>query len=178
MKTSIFVALLLFTTNIYSQIIPLLKLTSNGVEPIVVNIDSISVQHCYKKTMDWINYTYKNPEIVLKAKIENEIIRIEGYRQNAWLYPSMGTNFHYDMNYVLQVDFKDGRYRLSFTPGDFYQNSDKKKVAYDYTFFFNKKGEPKKESFVETINSFENTMNSISLDLYNYITGNTKKEDW
>ena len=111
MKNSIlFTLAILFSISTYSQDLPKLKLNPNGVEPIVVITDSIKATELYKKTLNWVQETYKNPEKVLKAKIENEKIRIEGFTDNAWWYKYLGATQIFGMEYSLEISFKDGKY--------------------------------------------------------------------
>lgn len=161
----------------FGQEIELLKLTPNGVEPIVVEIEGMSASELYKNSIKWVQETYKNPDEVLKANIENEKIRIDGFAFNAWWFKSIGVRLSLDMEYTVSIDFKDGRYRFEFTIGQFW--GDGQKVLYDYTHFFNKKGEVK-NTYEDAVPSLEVTMNTLSVSFYNYVTGKTKEknEDW
>jgi hypothetical protein len=66
------ITIMSFTLS-YSQDIPKLKLSPNGVEPIIVNTDSLKATDMYKKALNWVQENYKNPDKVLKAKNENEL---------------------------------------------------------------------------------------------------------
>lgn len=78
---------LLFTITLsnfsFGQTIPELKLTPKGVAPIVIEIDSMNASELYNKALNWVQETYKNPDEVLKANIENEKIRIDRFATNA-----------------------------------------------------------------------------------------------
>ena len=77
----IFLPILLFTATVaFSQDLPKLELNRDGVQPIVVNIDSFTVQTLYKKSLNWVQENNKNPKEVLKTDIENETIRIAGLK--------------------------------------------------------------------------------------------------
>ena len=109
-----FLPVLLFTATVASsQDLPKFELTKDGVRPIVVNIDSFSITTLYQKTLNWVQENYKNPKEVLKTNIENETIRIDGYRKNAWFYKSLGMKQEYDMEYSFLIEFKQGRIRLT-----------------------------------------------------------------
>ena len=99
------VAILLSNLSI-GQEIPQLKLTPNGVEPIVVEVDSVSSSEIYQKAQNWVQETYKNPEKVLKANIANEKIRIDGFATDAWWYKSLGVLNSYNMEYTIEISFK------------------------------------------------------------------------
>lgn len=117
------------------------ELLKDGVAPIVVNIDSVIAATIYKKTINWVQETYKTPKEVLKTNIENETIRVDGFKKNAWFYKSLGMKQEYDMEYSFQIDIKDNKIRLAFTPGQFW--GDNQKVLYSYPTFFKSSGEIK-----------------------------------
>ena len=170
----LFIPVFLFTSLFcFSQDIPKFELTKAGVQPIVVNIDSSNAAAIYKKTLNWVQETYKNPKEVLKTDIENETIRIDGLKNNACYYKSLGIKMVYDMEYSFQIDFKDNKVRLTFTPGQFW--TDHKKVLYDYTSFFKNDGELR-GMYKDAKTSLEQSMNDLVSSLYNYIKG--KKSDW
>jgi len=160
------------------QNIPELKLTRDSVEPIIVKTDSLTKSEIYKKALNWVQEAYKNPDKVLKANIANEKIRIDGFASNAWWYKSMGIKQSYNMEYTVEIGFKDGRYRFEYTIGQFYIDGGQK-VLYGYKTFFKKSGEIRK-SYKDAVPSLEQTMNDLSLSFYNYVTGKTteKNDDW
>ena len=176
--------ILLFTLTILisnlsiGQEIPELKLTRNGVEPIVVQVDSLTASETYKKALNWVQETYKNPDKVLKANITDEKIRIDGFATDAWWYKSLGIRNSYNMEYTIEISFKDGRYRFEYMIGQFYIDGGQK-VLYDYRTFFKKSGDVRK-SYKDAVPSLELTMNSLSKSFYKYVTGKTteKDSDW
>jgi hypothetical protein len=55
------------------------KFAKEGFTDYVVGtVEGKTAQELYKKTLDWVSVTYKNPKEVIKAQIENDYIRIEG----------------------------------------------------------------------------------------------------
>jgi hypothetical protein len=174
MKKVFLAAMYFVVTNVFGQEIPKFELTKDGVQPIIVSIDSFNAQTIYKKTINWVKENYKNPKEVLKADIENESVRIDGFKKNAWFYKSLGMKQEYDMEYSFSIDIKDNKIRLTFTIGQFW--GDNKKTAYDYTTFFKKDGELR-GAYKDAKPSLEESMNELVSSLYNYIKGN-KKNDW
>jgi hypothetical protein len=164
-------------TLTYSQDIPKLKLSPNGVEPIVVNTDSLKANDMYKKALNWVQENYKNPDKVLKAKIENEKIRIDGYASNAWWYKSLGMKMSYNMEYTIEISFKDGKYKFEYIVGQFY--ADTQRFLGSYKTFYKSSGEIK-SVYSDAVPSLEETMNNLSLSFYNYLTGikSNKDEKW
>ena len=53
MKKIFLSVLLLSTTIAFSQDLQKFELTKDGVQPIVVNIDSFSISTLYQKTLNW-----------------------------------------------------------------------------------------------------------------------------
>jgi hypothetical protein len=168
---------LLSINVVFGQEIEFLKLTPNGVNPIIVEVAGISAAELYQKSINWVQETYKTPSSVLKANIENDLIRIDGFAFNAWWFSTVGIIMYMDMDYTIKIDFKDGRYRFEFIIGQFYK--DGQRAMYDYTMFFNKKGYVKK-AYSDAVPSIEVTMNDLSVSFYNYVSGKTreKNDDW
>lgn len=158
----------------YSQDTTKLELTKDGVLPIVVKLDSFNAKSIYTKTLNWIQVNYKNPKEVLKTNVENETIRIDGFKNNAWFYKSLGMKQEYDMEYSFLIEIKESKIRLTFTPGQFW--ADNKKVSYDYTTFFKSSGELR-GAYKDAKPSMEQSMNDLVSSLYNYIKG-TQKSNW
>ena len=78
MKKILLLVLLTFSTLSFGQETEF-KFTKNGFTDFVVTtIENKTQQELYKKTLDWIQVTYKNPKEVLLAQIENDYIRFEG----------------------------------------------------------------------------------------------------
>ena len=162
------------------QTIPQLKITPNGVEPIVVEVKEMSASEIYSQAKKWVQETYDNPSEVLKADLVNEKIRIDGFVTNAWWCKPMGITQNMDMNYQLEISFKDGKYRFEYTVGQFYPSGGGgQKAMYTYTIFWKNNGDVR-HSYADAIPSIEKTMNSLSMSFYKYIIGkkSEKDSDW
>ncbi|KKN36664.1 hypothetical protein LCGC14_0771310 [marine sediment metagenome] len=177
-KTFLVALTVLFTNWTFGQGIDQLKLTPLGVEAIVVELDSSKASDIYKKSLVWLQETYKNPDEVLKANIENEKIRINGFANNAWSFKALGMEQFMDMEYSVEISFKDGKYRFDYTIGQFYTNAGTK-ALYTYSSFYKKNGEVRK-MYQDAVPTLELTMNSLSQSFYNYASGITteKDDDW
>ena len=146
------------------------KVTPNGIEPVVQPTENISSEKGFIKTEEWINYNYKKASAVLGSSIENKLIRFTGIEKN--FASSLGYN--YDLEYTIRVEFKENKYRFSvdqiksgyqgaFTEiqiSDYFKNNGKIRGAYE-----------------EFINGIEKTLNLINTSIYNYLTGKTEKND-
>lgn len=80
---------------------------------IVVNIESKSATEIYKKVIEWIKVTYKNPDKVILSTIENEYVRFEGSSSAVYPVnvPLMGKSYQ-DTKYQIEISIKDGKYKF------------------------------------------------------------------
>ena len=166
------------TASSHAQEIPQLKLTPTGVAPIIVQADSLKANQLYAKALNWVQDTYKNPDKVLKSKIENESIRIDGYAQDAWFYKTFVGTMFYNIDYTIEISFKDGKYKFEYRIGQFYANGGQK-ALFDYSTFYKKDGTIR-SVYSDAPASLEASMNALSQSFYNYVTGKTsaKNNDW
>lgn len=175
MKKIILLLAVLSSSIVLAQDIPQLKLTPNGVEPIVVEVDSLTASEIYKKALNWVQETYKNPDEVLKANITDEKIRVDGFAKPAFIWTTLGIKQYMNMDYTVEISFKDGKYRFEYIIGQFYIDGGQR-ARYTYTSFYKANYEVKK-SYVDAVPSMEQTMNNLSKSFYNYVIGKTLKED-
>tara|TARA_B100000963_G_scaffold337489_1_gene333533 strand:- start:713 stop:1246 length:534 start_codon:yes stop_codon:yes gene_type:complete len=170
---SVIFLILIISTNIISQD---LKLGPNGVKEPVVFEFNLTKSEIYKKSLNWVQETYKNPKEVLRANIENEKIRINGYAINAWWNKSLGVKFTYNIDYTVQIEFKEGRCRFTYTIDQMY-TSDGQRLLYTCKAFFKPNGDIKK-SYIPSVPSLEKTINDLAISYKNYVSGaNEKNED-
>jgi len=143
------------------------------VKPIVVEVQDKTAEELYNKALNWVQETYKNPDAVLKTKLINEKIRINGFMDNAWTYNGLS----FDMSYNVEVSFKDGRYRLEFIITEFTDNG--KAVGHKKKHLAKEDGSPK-FGYKNSVITINESMNSIAQSFYNYITGanESKTDDW
>lgn len=159
---------------IYSQNIEKFELTKEGVKPVVIEFDSLNASQLYTKAMNWVQETYKNPEVVLKTKIENEKLRVDGISKAAWFYKGMGMTMYYDVEYSFHIEIKDEKVRLSFTFGNTW--GDGKSSYLDYTKLWKEDGEFYR-MYRDTKPGMDKMMNDLSLSFYTYMKGK-KQSDW
>lgn len=178
MKKRILLIITLISCSLtFAQDLPKLKLTPSGVEPIVVTAENMSAADIYKKSLEWVQETYKNPDEVLKANIENKKIRIEGFSPDALSFKNMVV-VTWGISYTLEISFKDGKCRYDYRINHF-NGEDGGEVKITYANFYKKNGDIRK-TYIPAVSSLENTINDLLLNYYNYITGKTDaaNEDW
>ena len=133
--------------------------------------------------------TYKNPKEVIKAQIENEYIRIEGFKSNMLCIKSLGILNCSDVRFQIEISFKDGRYKFDvirleeyikpsqFSSGgwsDFPINGAIGKA------YFKENGEIR-PMFKLYPDAFQSTFNDISKELESFLKSESipsKKGDW
>ena len=116
MKKLLSGAILLFSTMSFSQESEFKFEKEGFTDFIVVNCDGKTKEELYKKALDWINITYKNPKEVIKSQIDNEYIRIEGSSESL-----ICSNVKcYNSKYQIELSFKDGKYKFDIIEITYY----------------------------------------------------------
>lgn len=154
-----------------------LILTQNGFEPVVTEIPSKSANELYLKTKEWIQKSYKSPNEVLKADLENNLVRIEGYCSDCYQQKALGITNVFGCLYTLEIEFKEGRYRYTYNVTKQYNQG--KIVFYTWRDYFKKTGELK-NAYKSSFDGMNASANLIYNSLLDYLTGKTdlKKNDW
>jgi hypothetical protein len=99
------------TTTTHAQFV----LTPEGMrvngqdDYLVLEIEGMDQKQLYKKTLLFINQQYKSPKDVMST-VEPVAITINGNQPNAIKRNSMHS---FDMNYSLNMQFKDGKIRVN-----------------------------------------------------------------
>ena len=197
MRYSIVIFLTFFSFESYSQD-STFTFTNKGVTDYVVSkVDGKSQSDLYKKALDWISVTYKNPNVVIKAKIENEYIRFEGSNSSMICVKSLGMMQCDLATYQIEVSFKDGKYKFdvlevrSYTKPSQYaaggwsdivlptpsQVEVKPEVMNGY---FNDEGEPRRlmRFYVENIPKEFNSLNQSLKDFLSNDKIPSQQKDW
>lgn len=176
MKRIILLSVITISSFCYGQ---KLVLKPTGFEPVVFQVDSIKAPTIYKRAMDWIQLTYKNPKEVLKASIENESIRLEGFTGNAFVRTfKSGNKSNYGLYYTLEIYIKDGRYRFVFTPNQIVTDDNTKIFRFGIPDFFDGKVDINGNSYEGCASTLESSTNELALSLYNYILGKKENNNW
>ncbi len=78
---------------------------------IVTPVEGKTAPEIYKKVIEWIKVTYKNPNEVILSTIENEYVRFEGITNEI-------DNSKY--KYQIELTIKDGKYKFDLIGLQFY----------------------------------------------------------
>ena len=154
---------------------------------VVVNIDSLSNDQIYNKTINWIKESYTNPDEVIKTSIDGDKVRIEGFKDNLICISALGMATCYGGVYTITISCKNGKYKFDpssltyrspasqYTSGgihDFYLN--------DGSPYYKKNGKIR-GSWKLIPKSVTGLFNDLNLSLKNYLlknSSNKAQEDW
>jgi len=151
---------------------------------VVTPIEGKTAPEIYKKVIEWIKITYKNPDKVILSTIENEFLRFEGSSETMYSYFAMGKRNYLTSKYQIEVSFKDGRYKFDIVGFQILAtntwvdldvfNSPKTKEELQKAIF-NEDGTLKKYS--KNIMEVPTYFNELNKSLKDYITSNKSKSD-
>jgi Domain of unknown function (DUF4468) with TBP-like fold len=87
--------------------------TKGMTDFIVVNVEGKTSPEIYKKVIEWIKLTYKNPDKVILSTIDNEYVRFEGASGSFYSIniPLMGKSYE-ETKYQIEISVKDGKYKF------------------------------------------------------------------
>lgn len=154
---------------------------------VVTEVPGKTQSELYKKAIDWVSVTYKNPKEVIKAQIENDYIRIQGASSTLVIFNVLGSKTYYDSRYQIEISFKDGKYKFDVIEIEFYTSPSKYGAGGWGTltltpadYMYNKKGEIKGnyKYFPETLTTY---FNSLNKELEAFLKSDaipSKKSDW
>ncbi|UOB16585.1 DUF4468 domain-containing protein [Abyssalbus ytuae] len=150
---------------------------------IVVEVDSLSQSELYIKTINWIKETYKNPDEVIKTTFENEKIRIEGYEEIIFSINSIGMIYNHHGTYVVEISFKDGKYKFDPISAKYYQEGSQFSSGgdvgisiNDLSVYYNKKGKLR-SMYKQGLPLITETFNTLNYRLYYYLSSK-KDNEW
>lgn len=143
-----------------------------------------SAAELYQKAINWVNENYKSPEDVIKGKIENEYLKINGSLNNFMKVYALGMLTGYDGRYTIEFRFRDGRFKVDIISAEFYIPSSQYVTGgwqnYSFTYrLANRKGKLDKggRASYDRASSY---FNGIVDDIVNYTQGNSpaSSDDW
>lgn len=160
-----------------------IKYDYNHILPsyVVNEVDGMSANDMYQKSINWIKEMFKNPDKVIKAQIEGEMVRFNGTCVDCILVQVMGSKSYFTASYTVSLYFKDGRYKFEIK--DYIYNTGSpyfvKTSLEDVSPFYKKNGDVRK-THKDVPVSGEQIINDLNTSLYNYLTntGGSKNDDW
>uniref|UniRef100_UPI0040474E83 hypothetical protein n=1 Tax=Flavobacterium sp. TaxID=239 RepID=UPI0040474E83 len=92
---------------------------------IVGTVENKTASDLYKKVIEGIKVTYKNPDKVILSTIDNEYVRFEGFSSSLWCINGLGMKTCYDTKYQIEISFKDGKYKFDLIGMEYYMSPSK-----------------------------------------------------
>lgn len=164
------------------------KFTKDGfTDYVVTEVPGKTQAELYKKVLDWVQVTYKNPREVIKAQIENEYIRIEGAKLSMLCIKTLGLMNCSNTRYQIEISVKDGKYKFDVTRLEQYQAPSQyavggwSEVSLANTSYCYKENGELKSLFKLYPSAIETEFNSLNKDLETFAKSETvlsKKSDW
>jgi len=153
-----------------------LKLSPEGIKPVVVELEGKSATDMYITAKQWVNTYFNNPKRALKAEIENDMIRVDGYCQDCFGIKAIAM-IMYDYSYTLEIYFKDGKYKYDVQITKL--SDDGAPLSYTYTAFYKNDGSLRK-MYQKSVETMEASLNETFTSFQDYMSGKTQKakSDW
>ncbi len=183
MKKIILIISVFFAISIYGQEFEITKegmfsKSDHDKKYIVLEFPEMDAKTLYQSCIKMIYEEYKNPDEVIKSKIDNEYLRFDNYIPQMLTVKNSFQKLYVDTSYTTELRFKDGKIRLEITDLEMtadggnpiiYQGSSWKGFP-----IYDKKGKLKLE---EVKNQLETYFNDKVRMLKDYLPGK-KKEDY
>lgn len=165
--------------------------TFKFIKPVLVLEANGTSTELYQKAINWVNETYKNPEEVIKGKVEGDYLRLEGSVSNLLRMSVIGTMYYYDVRYTVKLNFRDGRFKYEITKIEQYYPATQYSAG-SWTSILNngevgyktanRKGKAKKDGVanLEALNSY---FQNLGISIKDYMDKNDASEtgsddDW
>lgn len=154
---------------------------------VVIEKESMSVAESFKMVSDWINIIYNTPKEVIKSKIDNEYIRIEGYKSNSPCIKVLGMPTCYDSKYSITFAFKENKIKFQVTRLQLYNAPSKysaggwSEASPTMSTMYKSNGKPNNMQ-VSIADGFTSNLNDLKNNLTEYINKpineQTSKSEW
>lgn len=175
MNKLIFTIVVLLVANASFSQSPFFTFKEDGsTEFVVYNADKMTANQIYAKTLAWVSESYKNPDAVIKAKTENEMIRINGFMKDAFVRQLSTSTAGYDCSYTLVIEFQNGKFRAKFDVNEI--TVDGSKVYFSLADVIGNVKDKNGRGFDGSATTFDESVNQLLHSLYLYIT--KPKQSW
>lgn len=80
---------------------------------IVTSIKGKTASEIYKKVIEWVKVTYKNPDKVILSTLENEYVRFEGSSDSFYAMNTI-SKIYVPVKYEIEISIKDEKYKFDY----------------------------------------------------------------
>jgi hypothetical protein len=110
-----------FTQENYFKLTPewLVSLKDTTKNYVVVDVNNLTAKQLYDKAIMYVNERYKNPDAVLRGKIENEFLTFATHNDHMFDFRS-GVPIIVEVDYLTTISFKENRIKIDFHDIDMY----------------------------------------------------------
>ena len=136
---------------------------------VVTEVANKSKEDIYTSTLNWIKETYKSPDEVIKMKIENKKVRINGTESKLL---TVKKRHQFDLTYVVEIAFKDNKYKFELQ--SLLANNGKTDYKALPNFTTDKK---LLKNFGDSGRRIESYFNGLNKSLKEYIEGEGDEDD-
>lgn len=164
------------------------KFTKEGfTDYVVTQCEGKTQTELYKKALDWVSVTYKNPKEVIKAQIENDYIRIEGSSDNLLCKKVLLSTMCDNAKYQIEISFKEGKYKFDiinisgYSTGSQYSSGGWYDVKFDNMSEYYKNNGEIRSMYKNYPSLFSETFNGLNISLKDFLKSDkipSKKSDW
>lgn len=164
--------------------------TKGMTDFIVTPIEGKSAPEIYKKIVEWIKVTYKNPDKVILSTIENEYIRFEGSSETLYsINIIMSGKTYFNSKYQIEISIKDNKYKFDLISMQNYNpRSQYSTGTWSDNIIFNKNTEKeglatfyKKDGTLKSMWKYlpevPSYFNELNKSMFVYINSTIKKSD-
>lgn len=148
---------------------------------VVIAADGKTASQLYNETLKYIAKNYKNPDEVVKGKIENEYLKVITHVTDFIIIKNSFAKVPISADYTFELSFKDGKIKYEIVSLDMYDKSRKFKLlfqgegAFTGYYIYNKKGELKKpEGKIE----LENYFNAQIITIEDFVKNKPSVDKW
>jgi len=160
------------------------RLSVLNTDYVVVDLEGTAEEN-YKRVIDYINSTFKNPKEVIVAESENEYIKINGFAKNLEAVNSLGMLSFMDVKYTLTYFVKDGKMKVELGSIENYVPSAQYSVGGWYAWngmATHKANGKEKPSMIPFKQNFENYFNDFVTGVIEFESSNASialtDNDW
>jgi DNA polymerase sigma len=130
----------------------------------------------YERTLRWINKSYQNPDKVIKGKADGDFVTINGFTPGVMSWKSAGMMYYYDINYHIQMTFKDSSVTYSMVIDRFSLSTAPGSNSFACSYFYKKDGTPK-EGYNELKTQLESNLTKLFQSYMTELTTNSYTSD-
>lgn len=164
MKNFIIILILQISFCVFSQENKV-TISIEGISEIVNTTEGKTAKENYISVLEWVKKTYKNPDYVIKAQIEDSYIRFSGYDY----FKAKNQPGQIRLEYLVAIEFKENRFKVSFLDVTYHGKTVPKSL-------YKANGEERKDKYyISSKLEIERLLSEMNQKIYEVCT---IKSDW